>query len=466
MSKLTQVEFGIANLMKKIDVADTKQKFYKKVDTVYGVLTYLDGEEDKFDKAIFQPVSKYYGQAFLYKRLDDNDLFFINYVETIAWMKKKSTVLLTKLLVDDNTFSKTIGEYYTYNELDSKFDMVTDKKVKNMLDNIGKGYDVSALNSDSDISNMYSKIKETIIGQDEQIMQILTSIFKNQKVINSDLDNDMISKLKENIIIYGSTGTGKTEILKRISKIYDVPIVIQDSTSLSEVGYVGRNISDMLNDLYLAAGSNIEKAEKGILVIDEFDKLAEKGKGSDHVSRIGVQRSLLKLLDGTEYYIDGKKFDTSKLSIVALGAFMGIAKNDNYSEVKTSDFVEYGIMRELMGRFSKTISMNPLKKEDIKKILVESNFSPLNTYKVLFESMGIDFEYDESFVDYVADKAVALQSGARSLKTIFDNEIGSAMFRIFAGEYKKIKLFRPSGEDKAYELTVKDKQDIKKGNKR
>ena len=466
MSKLTQVEFGIANLMKKIDVPDTKKKFYKKVDTVYGVLTYLDGEEDKFDKAIFQPVSKYYGQAFLYKRLDDNDLFFINYVETIDWMKKKSTVLLTKLLVDDNTFSKTIGEYYTYNELDFKFDMVTDKKIKDMLDNIGKGYDASVLNSKSDISNMYSKIKETIIGQDEQVMQILTSIFKNQKIVNSDLDNDMISKLKENIIVYGSTGTGKTEILKRISKIYDVPIVIQDSTSLSETGYVGRNISDMLNDLYLAAGSNIEKAEKGILVIDEFDKLAEKGGSKDHVSRFGVQRSLLKLLDGTEFYIDGKKFDTSKLSIVALGAFMGIAKNDDYSNVKTADFVNYGIMRELMGRFSKTIAMNPLEKEDIKRILIESNFSPLNTYKVLFETMDMDFDYDDSFVDYIADKAIALQSGARSLKTIFDNEIGSAMFRIFAGEYKSIKLTRPTGEGRAYELVAKGKEDIKKGNKR
>lgn len=206
-------------------------------------------------------------------------------------------------------------------------------------------FDENILNEDSDISLMYSKIKETIISQDEQIMKILTTLFKNQKVVNSDFDIDLICKLKENLIIYGSTGTGKTEILKRIAKIYKVPIVIEDATGLTESGYVGRNIQDMLQDLYLASDKNIELAQKGILVIDEFDKLAEKGSDSSRVSREGVQRSLLKLLDGTEYYFDGVKFDTSKLSIVALGAFMGITKNDDYTNITTKDFVEYGIMR-------------------------------------------------------------------------------------------------------------------------
>ena len=154
---------------------------------------------------------------------------------------------------------------------------------------------------------MYNSIKQTIISQDEQIMQILTALFKNQKVINSNLDKDLIAKLKENILIYGSTGTGKTEILKRISKLYNIPIVIEDATSLSETGYQGRNITDMLEDLYLAANSDIELAEKGILVIDEFDKLAErKGDTESHVSRLGVQRSLLKLLDGSLFYFDNK----------------------------------------------------------------------------------------------------------------------------------------------------------------
>ena len=237
-------------------------------------------------------------------------------------------------------------------------------------------------------------------------MQILTALFKNQKIIGSDLETDIIAKLKENILIYGSTGTGKTEILKRISKLYNIPIVIEDATSLSETGYVGRSVTDMLEDLYLAANKDMSLAERGILVIDEFDKLAEKsGDNQSHVSRLGVQRSLLKLLDGSLFYFDDKSFDTSKLTIVALGAFTGITEGDDYKHLTTDDFMEYGIMRELMGRFSKTIAMNPLEKEDIVKILKESDFSPLNTYKKLFEVLGVDFDYNDEFVNYLAELA-------------------------------------------------------------
>ena len=352
-------------------------------------------------------------------------------------------------------YREYIGEYYTLDS-NNTFSRITDQELLEKIRGKAKEYDDTILNNNTDISQMYSAIKKTIISQDEQIMQILTSLFKNQKVINLSLGLDMIAKLKENIIVYGSTGTGKTEILKRIANIYKIPIVIEDATSLSETGYVGRDIKDMLENLYLAAEKDMEKAEKGILVIDEFDKLAEKGNNSrDHISRIGVQRSLLKLLDGSTFYFGDKKFDTSRLSVVALGAFTGIVDNDDYSNVSPTDFVNYGIMRELMGRFSKMVVMNSLSKEDIKKILIESDFSPLNTYRLLFESMDIEFSYDEDFIDYIAEKAVALKSGARSLKTVFDDTISSAMFRIFAGEYSAINLIKPNNEERPYVLTKK-----------
>lgn len=216
------------------------------------------------------------------------------------------------------------------------------------------------------------------------VMKILTSLFKNHQVVNSKLSKAVITKLKENILIYGPTGTGKTEILK-------IPIVIEDATSLSETGYVGRNVTDMLKDLYLASSKNINCAETGILVIDEFDKLAEHDKKNTHVSRNGVQRVLLKLLDGSDFYIDNIKFNTSKLAIVALGAFSGITEDHNYDKITLQNFIEYGIMRELMGRFSKLIAMNSFTKEDIKKILRESNFSPINIYQQLFDMMRIEF---------------------------------------------------------------------------
>lgn len=326
---------------------------------------------------------------------------------------------------------------------------------KDLLDYLNKKneFDERDINNSSDIASIYSRIKETIISQDEQIMQILTTLFKNQKIVNSQLNNDLVSKLKENIIIYGPTGTGKTEILKRISKIYNIPIVIEDATSLSETGYIGRNITDMLEDLYHASDNNIKLAQKGILVIDEFDKLAEKKEdGKSHVSREGVQRSLLKLLDGSLFYFNNIKFDTSELTIIGLGAFTGITNDNNYKNITPQDFINYGIMKELIARFSKTIPMNHLSKDSIIKIIKESNFSPINTYRELFKILNIKYDFDDSFIEYIAEIAVLQNNGARSIKTIFDNCISSALFKIFAGEYSSIKLIAPKENGNAYIL--------------
>ena len=376
----------------------------------------------------------------------------------------------------------SMSKYYLRNENRTGLTKILNEDLISILQKKDKkgqsDFDEDEFEKTSDISSMYLSIKKTIISQDEQIMQILTALFKNQKVVNSDLDMDLIAKLKENILIYGSTGTGKTEILKRISKLYNIPLVIEDATSLSETGYQGRNITDMLEDLYLAADNDIELAEKGILVIDEFDKLAEKSEDNNsHVSRLGVQRSLLKLLDGSLFYFDDKKFDTSKLTVVALGAFTGIIddkklnKNtigfgnniirekvncDDYSKVSSNDFINYDIMRELIGRFSKTIAMDPLTKEDIIKILKEYDFSPLNTYKKLFDMLEVEFDFTDEFIEYIAEQAISKQSGARSLKTVFDDCISSALFRIFAGEYSSISLVKPNDENnKPYVLTKK-----------
>lgn len=325
-----------------------------------------------------------------------------------------------------------------------------------------KEFNEDSMDTKSDISIMYKDIKKTILSQDEQIMKILTSLFKNQRVVDSTLGADIAAKLKENILIAGPTGTGKTEILTRISKRCQVPIVIEDSTSLAETGYVGRKVEDLLRDLYLAADKDQEKAEKGILVIDEFDKLAEKGS-QEMVSRSGVQRALLKLLDGGTLYFDGMTFDTSKLTIVGLGAFSDITDKENYDHITTDDLVKYGMMQELIGRFSKVIKMNSLSKEDLKKILKESNLSPLNTYKGLFEELKVDFSYDDGFVNFVATKAESLNTGARSLKTIFDDQISGALFNIFAGEYKAIHLVDPiTNEGQSYKLYKEEEKSKEK----
>lgn len=444
---------GIAYVIEKKSFVKGEKKI-----TYYEIIDYSCGFVFEYRNSglLFTSLSKNLGAELQLNYNPDKNVLASGF-KTLSELSSQNnnTVNFDKFIAE---YKKHIGEFYFYNAVEDTYELIKNEELIQQIKNSKKSkkdFDENILNKDSDISQMYSEIKKTIISQDEQIMQILTSLFKNQKVVNGKFDIDMISKLKENLIIYGSTGTGKTEILKRIAKIYKVPIVIEDATSLTESGFVGRDIQDMLNDLYLASGKDIESAQKGILVIDEFDKLAEKGSARSHVSREGVQRSLLKLLDGTEYYFNGLTFNTSKLSVVALGAFTGITKNDDYTNITTKDFVNYGIMRELMGRFSKLVAMNNLTKEDIKKILIESNFSPINTYKHLFESMNIGFTYEEDFIDYVAEKAVALNSGARSLKTVFDDVISSAMFRIFAGDYSSIHLTRPNNEEKPYVLTKK-----------
>lgn len=448
-----QVITGYLFKIENVEYQNKQYRLYKACDYIVGILF----ENTRNDKMVHVITGEYAGPSFKYFDTTICDGYVVFATKNISASIEENGNVVSFPQIRKKYFENLAGKYYNYVNEKEMLTRFENEEVIDYLERSQKKskFSEEELEENKDISVMYRKIKKTIISQDEPIMQILTALFKNQHVINSDLDDDIISKLKENVMIYGSTGTGKTEILKRISKFYDIPIVIQDATSLSETGYSGRNITDMLEDLCAEAGGNIRKAEKGILVIDEFDKLAEKESDNQtHVSRTGVQRSLLKLLDGSTFYLRNGKFDTSKLTVVALGAFTGIVQGDNYDEVTTDHFIKYGIMRELIGRFPKAIPMNQLKKDDIIKILKESDFSPLNTYEKLFEMLNVKFEYSEEFVEYIAELAIKKQSGARSLKIVFDNCISSALFRIFAGEYSSISLIKPKDEsDKPYVLT-------------
>ena len=451
---MSSLRVGYLFKKKYIDYQDKKYEIFKFVDYVSGIGFTNTNNNDICNVLSGNNAGVY--ASFINEDANEGEYVFLS--DDIDKAIEDNGNRVDFIAIGKNRISST-AKYYLRNDKSTGLTQLLNKDLISYLQKKDKkgqsDFDEGEFEKTSDISSMYSSIKKTIISQDEQIMQILTALFKNQKVVNSDLDMDLIAKLKENILIYGSTGTGKTEILKRISRLYNIPIVIEDATALSETGYQGRKITDMLEDLCLAADNDIELAEKGILVIDEFDKLAEKsGDSQSHVSRLGVQRSLLKLLDGTLFYFDDKKFDTSKLTVVGLGAFTGITKGDDYKQLTTDDFMKYGIMRELIGRFSKTIAMNPLSKEDIIKILKESDFSPLNTYKKLFDMLEVNFDFSDEFIEYIAELAITKQSGARSLKTVFDDCISSALFRIFAGEYSSISLVKPDDENnKPYVLT-------------
>ena len=451
---MSSLRVGYLFKKKYIDYQDKKYEIFEFVDYVSGIGFTNTNNNDICNVLSGNNAGVY--ASFINEDANEGEYVFLS--DDIDKAIEDNGNRVDFIAIRKNRISST-AKYYLRNDKSTGLTQLLNKDLISYLQKKDKkgqsDFDEGEFEKTSDISSMYSSIKKTIISQDEQIMQILTALFKNQKVVNSDLDMDLIAKLKENILIYGSTGTGKTEILKRISRLYNIPIVIEDATALSETGYQGRKITDMLEDLCLAADNDIELAEKGILVIDEFDKLAEKsGDSQSHVSRLGVQRSLLKLLDGTLFYFDDKKFDTSKLTVVGLGAFTGITKGDGYKQLTTDDFMKYGIMRELIGRFSKTIAMNPLSKEDIIKILKESDFSPLNTYKKLFDMLEVNFDFSDEFIEYIAELAITKQSGARSLKTVFDDCISSALFRIFAGEYSSISLVKPDDENnKPYVLT-------------
>ena len=451
---MSSLRVGYLFKKKYIDYQDKKYEIFEFVDYVSGIGFTNTNNNDICNVLSGNNAGVY--ASFINEDANEGEYVFLS--DDIDKAIEDNGNRVDFIAIRKNRISST-AKYYLRNDKSTGLTQLLNKDLISYLQKKDKkgqsDFDEGEFEKTSDISSMYSSIKKTIISQDEQIMQILTALFKNQKVVNSDLDMDLIAKLKENILIYGSTGTGKTEILKRISRLYNITIVIEDATALSETGYQGRKITDMLEDLCLAADNDIELAEKGILVIDEFDKLAEKsGDSQSHVSRLGVQRSLLKLLDGTLFYFDDKKFDTSKLTVVGLGAFTGITKGDDYKQLTTDDFMKYGIMRELIGRFSKTIAMNPLSKEDIIKILKESDFSPLNTYKKLFDMLEVNFDFSDEFIEYIAELAITKQSGARSLKTVFDDCISSALFRIFAGEYSSISLVKPDDENnKPYVLT-------------
>ena len=422
----------------------------KKLLNVYKVEDYCLG---LYYKVAFFPVTgKYIGKIIL---TNHNN----------AKLSAFPILLLKDLLRDDEInydFSKYLNQVsnvfcnkYYIEEGHNKFTKLTNKAIIKELNKKNKkdikDFNEKNTNTESDISRLYKEIKKTIISQDEQIMMILTSLFKNNRVIKSNLSEEVVHKLKENILILGPTGTGKTEILTRISKNYDLPIVIVNSTSLSETGYQGRNIEDLLRDLYLSANKNLDIAQKGILVIDEFDKLSEKNT-HETVSRIGVQRSLLKLLDGSKMYFDDMVFDTSKLTIVGLSAFSGIKSKDDYKNITTEDLVKYGLMQELVDKFSNVIKMNSLTKEDLKKILLESDLSPINIYKKLFSEMNVNFSYDSDFINYIAEKAEQLDTGAKGLKTIFDEQIRDVLFNIFSGDYMDVSLSKPNENGISYTL--------------
>jgi len=300
------------------------------------------------------------------------------------------------------------------------------------------------------LMDIIKSVRSVIKGQDEQVKDISTAIFKNQ-----DIDN---IEINSNLIILGDSGSGKTEIIKLLANEFKVPYVIEDATRFSEVAYYGASVDDMVKDLYKAAGDNLSKAEKGIIIIDEGDKKVSAGSTGRDVSGENVLFSLLKMLEGSKVPVTNSRgetrclLDTSRVTIIFIGAFPNLVKirdkriNDRAVGFKTAkntnlyinkeyiaqDFIEGGFPKEFVGRFDMVVELNTLTIENLENIITSSEKSTFVNYIKVFEERGLKILYSEDMINEIAIETERLKTGARGIKKIVQNMFKNILFQVLA----------------------------------
>ena len=324
---------------------------------------------------------------------------------------------------------------------------ITLSLVKKVIEELGEDNLEKEIENDDNpkeelsLKNVYSKVLESVVGQDKQVKEILYNILQNRRMANMDgLDNP--KEYIKNILLRGESGGGKTFIISTIAKLLNIPMFVADATSYTEAGYVGNDVTDMLKDLYFAADSNLEEAEKGILVIDEIDKKAGMGSNSD-VTRGAVLNSLLKIVEGTVIpinvgsspYPEEIMFDTSRLTVIISGAFEGIEKIRDQRVKKESvgtigfttggvkkeidkniidkDYVEFGMIKQFMARFPVIVNLSKNNQESLKNIMLYSKSSPLKIEAFKLNTLGVKVEYTDDFYDELAKISLSMDIGAR-----------------------------------------------------
>ena len=338
--------------------------------------------------------------------------------------------------------------------------------------------------SESEISEEFKLLKpkviknyldEFIIGQDDVKKVISVSVYNHYKrLLQEDTDQDDIEIEKSNIIMVGRTGTGKTLIARTIAKLLKVPFCIADATVLTEAGYVGEDVESILTRLLQAADYNVESAKKGIVFIDEIDKVARKGDNPSitrDVSGEGVQQAMLKLLEGTIVNVPpqgGRKhpdqkmiaLDTKNILFISGGAFDGIEqhiskrmntrslgfrsneedgikKQNLLKYISPQDLKSFGLIPELIGRMPVVSYLNPLNREALKLILTKPRNALTKQYQKLFRMEGIALKFDAKAIDIIVDKALEFKLGARGLRSICEAIMLDAMYEFPSDETKK-----------------------------
>lgn len=317
-------------------------------------------------------------------------------------------------------------------------------------------------------------LDQYIIGQDRVKERVAVAVYNHYKRINCNITDDVEIE-KSNICVVGPTGTGKTLIARTIAKLLNVPFTIADATVLTESGYVGEDVESVLVSLYQAADYDVEKTERGIVFIDEIDKIARKGDNASitrDVSGEGVQQGLLKLLEGSIVNIPPKggrkhpdtplvKINTKNILFICGGAFVGIEKKiksrcnkqvigfnaDNSNRKQDEEYMKeicpldlkaFGLIPEIIGRLPIITYTNELDKEALLKILKEPKNALIKQYKKIFELDGIELEFTDDALEAIVEKTIENKIGARGLRGTMENIMTNAMFNMPSGNKKKL----------------------------